>query len=126
MTSKKETPQSLVRLTAICSLSASYMKGSKKEKSDLLDFIVKNYPIKRDTCANLLRRAAKGPIESKTYLRGRNPIYCDLCVEHLKKLWDLMGCMGPEKMQAAMPIWLSLCYRMKDRKNQMQNSNKKT
>ncbi len=107
MSSKnKNTPQSLVRLTAICSLSSGYLKGTKKEKSDMLDFLCANYPIKRDTCAKLLRRAAGGPIESRTYLRGRNPIYCDLCIHHLKKLWELLGFMGPEKMQAAMPIWL--------------------
>ena len=106
MTKNNPTPQSFIRLELLCSLGASYGKSSKKEKMQTLDFLHKQFGISKNTLAKLLRKAARGTLKSKTYLRGRKPIYCDLCVFHLKKLWSLLDEMGPEKMKAAMPIWL--------------------
>lgn len=106
MTKNNPTPQSFIRLEALCSLAGSYSKSSKKEKSSMLDFIEKEFGLKRNTAARLLRSALKAPLKRKTHLRGRKPIYCDLCVRHLQKLWKLCGMMGPEKMKAAMPVWL--------------------
>lgn len=106
MTKNKITPQSLVRLELLCSLGSSYGKSTKKEKMLTLDFLHKQFGVSKNTLAKLLRRASLGPLRSQIHLRGRNPIYCDLCVQHLKKLWHLLGEMGPEKMKAALPIWL--------------------
>jgi len=106
MTKNNPTPQSLIRLELLCSLGGTYGKSSKKEKMATLDFLHKQFGISKNTLAKLLRRAQLGSLKSKAYLRGRKPIYCDLCVMHLKKLWAHMGEVGPEKMKAAMPLWL--------------------
>lgn len=106
MTKNKPTPQNVLRLEFLCSLASRYGKSSKKEKSDLLGFLHNHYGISKNSLAKLLRHATQGPLKSRTYLRGRKPIYCSICVMHLTKLWDFMGRCGPEKMQAAMPLYL--------------------
>jgi hypothetical protein len=102
----KQITRSLVRLDIIQSLAVQYGKSKKREKSETLDFLCKSYGLKRDTCSKLLRRAMSETLTPKTYLRGSHPQYCHICVQHLKKLWELTDKMGPEKMKAAMPIWL--------------------
>lgn len=126
MTKNNPTPQSFIRLETVCSLAGSYDKYRKKEKSRLLDFLEKDFGLKRNTAARLLRSALTGPIKSKTHLRGRKPIYCHLCVHHLKKLWKKCGKLGPEKMKAAMGLWLphyackyKLSYAIEEKLGQM-------
>lgn len=106
MTKNNPTPQSFIRLELLCSLAGQYGKSSKKEKMELLSFLHQHFGISRNSLAKLLRKARVTPLQRKTYLRGRKPIYCNLCVLHLKKLWELMGRAGPEKMAAAMPFYL--------------------
>jgi hypothetical protein len=106
MTKNNPTPQSFIRLELLCSLASQYGKSTKKEKMDLLNFLHRQFGISKNSLAKLLRKALTGPLQRKTYLRGRKPIYCDLCTLHLKKLWELMGRAGPEKMAAAMPFYL--------------------
>jgi hypothetical protein len=56
---------------------------------ELLSFLHQHFGISRNSLAKLLRKARVAPLQRKTYLRGRKPIYCNLCVLHLKKLWEL-------------------------------------
>lgn len=104
---KKETSNLKQQQEAIFALSGKYIKGRKKEKSEILDFLVTHMGLERDHLARMLRRMGQENTASwRVSLRGRKPEYCDLCVRHLEKLYVLMGRMGAEKMKAAMPVWL--------------------
>lgn len=106
MTKNNPTPQNFIRLDLICSLASQYGKSSKKEKMQLLNFLHLQFGISKNSLAKLLRKALKEPLKRKTFLRGRKPVYCDLCIFHLKKIWPLMGHCGPEKMAASMRLYL--------------------
>lgn len=106
MTKNNPTPQNFVRLDLLCSLATQYSKSSKKEKMLLLNFLNLQFGISKNSLAKLLRKSLNHPLKRKTHLRGRKPVYCDLCTLHLKRIWQLMGHCGPEKMAASMPFYL--------------------
>jgi len=100
-------PNNLNKQELLFTFSGKYSNGKKKEKSEILDFATRQLGLRRDYAAKVLRGFAKGQDPSwRLSLRGRKPIYCDLCVKHLEKLYVLLDRMGAEKMKAAMPLWL--------------------
>ena len=66
---------------AIFALSGKYIKSRKKEKSEILNFLVQHFSLQRDDLARMLRvmGRAKSP-SSKLSFRGRKPVYCHLCI----------------------------------------------
>lgn len=104
---KLETQHTLNKQELLFTFSGQYDNGGKKEKTEILDFATRQLGFRRDYAAKILRGFAKGRRPSwRLSLRGRKPIYCDMCVRHLEKLYVLVDRMGAEKMKAAMPLWL--------------------
>jgi hypothetical protein len=105
---KKTVQQSNLKQQHLLStFSAGYGKGSKKEKSEILDFVTEHFELSRDYASKILREYSQGRSPSwRLSLRGRKPEYCDLCVKHLEKLYVLLDRMGAEKMKAALKDWL--------------------
>lgn len=79
-----------------------YFNSSKSGKSKILDEICKVTGYHRKYAVKILSTGhLQGPKAS-----GRKRVYSELSINHLKRLWHLMGRMCSKKMVAAFPLWL--------------------
>jgi len=83
-------------------LQERYKKGSKKEKTYLLNLLSDQAKVHRKYANRVLIGQNLLP-KSK---RGRKPVYSVECVYHLKNLFKAMNYSCSIKMKAAMPHWL--------------------
>ncbi len=83
-----------------------YLKGSKKQKSLILDEFCEVCEISRKHAIKLLHEVIKETAPRP----GPKVIYGPNIHEHILKLWRAMNKMCSKKMVAAIPLWLEFYY----------------
>lgn len=84
-------------------MSERYQSASRVEKHLILDELEKNLEIHRKSAIRALGSVrAKSPKET----RGRQRIYNDFVIQHLRVLWIDMGQLCSRRMKKALPRWL--------------------
>ena len=84
-------------------MSERYQSGCRKEKRLILDELEKNLGIHRKSAIRALG-SVKAKVAKET--RGRQRIYNDFVIGHLRKLWLDMGQLCSRRMKKALPRWL--------------------
>jgi hypothetical protein len=82
-----------------------YKKVSRKERSEILDEIVRNLAMHRKSAVRLMSRPYS-PRIFQGFKGGRQRKYSSDAKKHLERLWRQMGYMGPVRMKAALPQWV--------------------
>lgn len=83
-----------------------YEKGTKRQKTLILDEFCKVCEITRKHAIKLLNQQ---PLKARPR-PGPKPIYGSDIEAHVVKLWRAMGRMCSKKMEAAIPLWLEYYY----------------
>jgi hypothetical protein len=81
-----------------------YEKGSKKERSRILDELIKNAIFKNRKAA-IRAMNEKGTPRYCYHQRGRKKEYTDIETQYLVKFWRLTRRMNSKRLKAAMPKW---------------------
>jgi hypothetical protein len=85
---------------------AQYKNASKELKTRILDEVSRNLGIHRKSAVRLLRRRYE-PRSLQGFRGGRKSSYSKEAKEHLAWLWRQMCYMGPVRMKAALPEWIT-------------------
>ncbi len=84
-------------------MSERYQSACRKEKRLILNELEKNLGIHRKSAIRALG-SVKAKVAKET--RGRQRIYNDFVIGHLRKLWLDMGQLCSRRMKKALPRWL--------------------
>lgn len=88
--------------TYLSAIRERYFKASKKEKSIILDELCQVTGYNRKHTIRVLAKGHKTGRKNS----GRKRQYSDLSINHLKKLWHIMGRICSKKMVSALPVWI--------------------
>lgn len=84
-----------------------YLNASKREKTQILNEFCQNCGYNRKYAIRKLNQKPSAKREGKA---GRKPIYSDIEIGHLRKIWLAMDQMCAVRLKAALPIWLRYYY----------------
>jgi len=85
-------------------LHCRYQLADRKEKTIILDELIKNKVFKNRKAATRAMNK-KGDIPYRYSERGRKRVYNDIDIEYLIRFWRLTRRMNSKRLKAAMPEW---------------------